>query len=482
MPLPVKGFTIVLGNPPWEIIKPDLREYYAQFDARVESQLNRAAAETRIAELDAADAARPATFAALSKAAEETSAYTRRRGSEYTRQGRGDTATHKLFTERMWALLQTGGRLGYVIPSGVYTDLGTKELRQMLLDEGHIQTLIGLSNVRSFFPEVDSRFKFTLLSAAKGEQRDDFLAAFRIDLRVGVHPKELPAFVANPNNFIRINREMIARFSPDSLSLMEFQTAQDYAIAEKIYADHPLMGQEVAGAWNVKYTREFDMTNDRHLFRSASQAAQGAAGVDAWAQNVAGGEVGAQYIAPLRPLYEGKMFHQYDAFFAPPTYVIQEEEGRKAILGRRADTGQTLDYQRPRLVFRDIARGTDERTLIAAVLPANVFCNNKAPTLTLKEYDAATMLFFSGLMNSFVEDWVIRQKVSTTLNWFYVASLPLPRLAPGNRFFDAIVPRAARLVCTRPAFAALWQEVMGTAWEDPALTPQPPPVRGRFLI
>ncbi len=46
--------------------------------------------------------------------------------------------------------------------------------------------------------------------------------------------------------------------------------------------------------------------------------------------------------------------------------------------------------------------------------------------------------------------------------------LPIPRLTAGNPFFDAIVPRAARLTCTTPAFAGLWQQVMGEPWEPSA--------------
>ena len=44
--------------------------------------------------------------------------------------------------------------------------------------------------------------------------------------------------------------------------------------------------------------------------------------------------------------------------------------------------------------------------------------------------------------------------------------LLLPRLTPGNPYFDAIVPRAARLTCTRPEFAGLWEEVMGEPWDE----------------
>ena len=49
---------------------------------------------------------------------------------------------------------------------------------------------------------------------------------------------------------------------------------------------------------------------------------------------------------------------------------------------------------------------------------------------------------------------------------FYMYQLPMPRLNPGDPYFDAIVPRAARLTCTRPEFADLWGDVMGETWDD----------------
>lgn len=64
-----------------------------------------------------------------------------------------------------------------------------------------------------------------------------------------------------------------------------------------------------------------------------------------------------------------------------------------------------------------------------------------------------------------VLDYVLRYKVATTLNMFYMYQLPVPRLTPGDPYFDAIVPRAARLTCTRAEFADLWREVMGTDWD-----------------
>ena len=58
-----------------------------------------------------------------------------------------------------------------------------------------------------------------------------------------------------------------------------------------------------------------------------------------------------------------------------------------------------------------------------------------------------------------------RSKVTSHVSFYYAYQLPVPRLTAGAPCFDAIVPRAARLTCTTPAFADLWREVMGTPWD-----------------
>jgi hypothetical protein len=427
------GFTIVIGNPPWEILKPDLREFYAQFDDLIESKLTRKKAEQRIVELDKEDPRRQDAYEAQKGIIEKSAAYFRA-APDYTHQGRGDTATHKLFTERMYSLLQNTGRLGYIVPSGIYKDLGTKELRQMLLGEGTIKYIYSFSNVKKFFPGVNDRVQFTLIGAQKGISGNGFWAAFRFNPRVSIAPDDLPDFLANEDNLVYIRNESLERFSPDSLSLMEFQTQQDYEIAEKIYGDWSLLGEEVTDCWNIKLTAEFHMTSDRGLFNTHGQG--------------------------LR-LYEGKMIHQFNAFFAEPQYWIEETKGRK-----RLENKTEIDYQYSRLVFRDIARSTDERTLISTILPPNVFCNNKTPVVKLSDgLTPKVLLYVCSILNSFALDFLIRQKVSATLNFFYMYTLPMPRLAAGNPYFDAIVPRAAKLTCVRSEFADLWKEVMGEEWD-----------------
>src|SRR5690606_38116829 len=166
---------------------------------------------------------------------------------------------------------------------------------------------------------------------------------------------------------------------------------------------------------------------------------------------------------------------QFDAFYDSPRYWIEEAAGRKSTR-RTEGTVSYWGYEHYRLGFRDIARSTDSRTFISAMLPKRVFCNNKVPTIAFEasQINSVEQLYLCSLFNSFLIDYVVRQKVSATLNLFYLYQLPVPRLTSGHPFFNALVPRAARLTCTTHHFADLWQEVMGTPWPDDPLVCPPP--------
>ena len=70
------------------------------------------------------------------------------------------------------------------------------------------------------------------------------------------------------------------------------------------------------------------------------------------------------------------------------------------------------------------------------------------------------MLTLCAIYNSFCFDWMARFRVIKHLTFAIMLDLPVPRLTAGDPYFDATVPRAARLVCTRPEFAGLWESVM----------------------
>jgi hypothetical protein len=134
---------------------------------------------------------------------------------------------------------------------------------------------------------------------------------------------------------------------------------------------------------------------------------------------------------------------------------------------RKEDVGQVLDYQRYRLAFRDVAASTNERTMIATVLPRNVFCPH---TMSLENVSNSTVtletrLFLVALFNSFILDSLIRQRVTSHVSFFFVYNLPIPRLTETDPRFKPIVERAAALICVSAEFEDLKRELVAKGYE-----------------
>jgi hypothetical protein len=432
------GFDAIITNPPWEIFKPNSKEFFEEYSDLV-SKKSMAIHDFEKAqtELLRDKDIREAWLLYLSGFPHVSAFY--RSAPQYKNQinivngkkAGSDTNLYKLFTEQCFNLLRPGGQCGIVIPSGIYTDLGTKQLREMLFSNTQLTGLFCFENRKEIFEGVHRNFKFIVLTFEKGGTTTRFPAAFmRHDAA------ELANFPRQ--GAINISVDLVRRLSPDSLSVMEFKNEMDVRIAEKV-AQFPLLGEHIEGIWNVQLTAEFHMTNDSGLFKSSPGEGR-------------------------LPLYEGKMIWQFEHLYLEPRYWVDKRQGRKALLGRTRDTGQILDYQTIRLGFRDIASNTNERTMVSAIIPP-AFHGNKIPTLRVFDEGGERLignreqLFLCAVWNSFVVDNILRMKVTTTLNFFYVYQVPVPRLTEADAAFNPIVERAARLICTTPEFDDLAREV-----------------------
>jgi hypothetical protein len=211
---------------------------------------------------------------------------------------------------------------------------------------------------------------------------------------------------------------------------MEFKSDFDIHIASKLLK-YPLLSEEIAKKWRLELHREFNMTDDAFLFHKNT-------------------------LSDTIPLYEGKMIFQFTHSLAEPRFWISEKEGRKAVLGKVKDAGQLLGYEKFRLAYRSIASNTNERSLICTIIPP-CFTGN---SLNVSEnLDNATQLFCVSIFNSFVIDWLLRRKVTTNINMFYIYQLPIPRFTEKDPAFKLIIECAARLICTTPEFDDLAKEI-----------------------
>ena len=425
------GFDAIITNPPWEIVKPQAKEFFQEHSELVsKNKMTIKEFEKEQTKLLKNPEIRAAWLEYLSRFPHVSAWFRAAPQFKYQsaivngRKTGSDINLYKLFTEQCYNLLREGGDCGIVIPSGIYTDLGAKGLRDLLFNENRLTGLFCFENRKEIFEGVDSRFKFVVMTFEKGGRTERFPAAF---MRHEV--AELTGFPGELG--LPLSVELIRRLSPDSHSIMEFKSAMDIHIAEKMLK-FPLLGEKIEGKWNLVLTNEFHMTNDSHLFRT---------------------EPGEGRL----PLFEGKMIHQFDHRWGNPKYWLDEEQARAALIGRKGDIRKVLDYQNHRLGFRDIARNTDERTMICCVLPKSIFTNHKLPYA--KTENLKNMLFLLATWNSFTLDYLVRHRVTTNLTFFIIYQIPVPRLTDSDPDFTPIVTRAALLTCTTPEFDDLARQV-----------------------
>jgi hypothetical protein len=435
------GFDAIITNPPWEVFKPNGKEFFeAHSDVVSKKNMSIHEFEKEQVKLLQDSEIRSAWLDYLSQFPHQSAYF--RSAPQYRNQisvvngkkAGTDINLYKLFVEQCINLLRHEGRCGMITPGGVYTDLGTKQIRDVLLTNNTVSNLFGLSNEKFIFEAVHHSQKFCIISFMKGGRTESIEAAFRINPREAVRPENLDEFLHSPDAHIVIHVPLIRKLSPDSLSVMEFKTDTDIAISEKMIA-FPQLGVDLPGSWRFVLTREFDISKGKMVEPTARPGAL--------------------------PLLTGRMFHQFSLTDVPPKFWITEKKGRAHLLKSASDNGQALDYQGYRWVHRRIARASDSRTLITTVIPPFRFTENNSTTIKVVStgIEMSVMVFLAAVCNSFALDWMLRQKVDDTLNMFLMYSLPVPRPKEDTAAFRAIVERAARLICTTMEFDALAKDI-----------------------
>ncbi len=448
------GFSCVLGNPPWERVKLQEQEFFAARDPDIASAPNAAARKRLIRELADRDPALMAEFEAAKRQADGESHLIRTSG-RYPLCGRGDVNTYAVFAETDRILLGDRGRLGVILPTGIATDATTQYFFKDLVLGRNLASLYDFENRKPLFEAVDSRVKFCLLTLSGW--------ASPVDAATFAFFAHDPTDLARPDARFQLTPEEITLLNPNTGTCPVFRTRRDAEITLGIYRRVPVLirhGDPAGNPWGVSFMTMFHMSNDSGLFRTRAQL-QAAR----WELH---GNVFRHGDETMLPLYEAKMIHHFDHrwatydetgairgvtpaehddphFVVRPRYWVPAPEVDAALLDR---------WKHQWLVgFRDITNSTNERTMIAGLMP-RVAVGNNLPLLLSSNPDAWAL---PGVLTSVVLDFPARLSVGGThMNFFIAEQLPVAGPQPlasgppwaGAAFLDWLRPPVLELTYT----------------------------------
>ena len=177
-----RRFRCSLSNPPWEHVELKEQEFLSARDAHVASAGTQAERSRLILELLKQN---PSLHHEYTKALRvlDSSRFFLGRSNRYPHTGRGRINTYAVFAELSRGALNSRGRSGVVVPSGIAFADTTKHFFGELMQRRTLVSLFSFFEIRKWFPGTDSREPFCLLTIRGEEIADSGSSIFVFNAR-----------------------------------------------------------------------------------------------------------------------------------------------------------------------------------------------------------------------------------------------------------------------------------------------------------
>jgi hypothetical protein len=463
---PNPGFDAVIGNPPWERIKLQEREFFDTSSPDIAAATDAAKRRKLIDKLKTTNPDLYQKYLDTQSKADNSLAYIRN-CDRYPLTGKGDINTYAIFAELAHSIVSPIGRVGLLVPTGIATDKTNEDFFAKLVTSQTLSGLYDFENKAPIFPDVHRSYKFSVIlfggSKNKSKSADFVFFAHKMDdLKDAKCHIEL-----SPKDFKLLN--------PNTQTCPIFRSKRDANLTKYIYKRIPVLinktRKEGGNPWGVKFIRMFDHDAAAELFEQGESLAKMRLKLN--------GNVFAAGKRRYLPLYEAKMVQMYDHRAATSI----RDETNWARQGQTIDT-TLVEHQNPEfsplprwwvssenvalvmdgkqqpayLAYKDVTSSTNQRTMIAAFVPYTATLH--PIPLLITEYGKFPRLECCLLanLNSFVYDFVARQKVGGLhLSFFIVDQIPTfppdfyEQKCPWDKkqsLEDWISDRVLKLTCT----------------------------------
>jgi hypothetical protein len=463
------GFDVNLGNPPWDRVKLQEKEWFSERVPEIASAPNASKRKQLIDMLKTEHPYLHGQFEHALRRADGESHLLRTSGL-YPLCGRGDINLYTVFAEANRRHIGPCGRIGLVIPAGIASDDTTKFFFRDIVEKRSLVSLFGFENEERLFPKVHHAMKFCLLTLASDGDGPEFCEFIYYARQAAALRDDQRRFSLTAKDFLLLN--------PNTRTCPVFRLRMDAELTKSVYRRLPILvreGPPEENAWAIGFETMFHMANDSRLFRSRDQLeAQG------WTIT---GNIFSRSSEEYLPLFEAKMIHHFNHRYStyegaspaqlnvgslPTPSLEQKQDPHFTVIPSDWVAAAEIENRPGRsrqrnwlLIFRDITNTSNERTVISTIIP-RAAVGHTAPLIQTGNDNALLAANLQANLTSFCLDYCARQKIGGThLTYGYLQQLPI---LPPDTYSQACAWSIASRTLTQWLLPRIL-ELTYTAWD-----------------
>lgn len=431
------GFDVMCGNPPWDKLQMEDEKWFLGKDNDIVDAPNQSARDKKIKALQESNPKLYDEYIEARHAIASQSNFVKNSG-RFTLTNCGKIELSSLFAEL--CLQFSKEAWGLVLPTGIAVNDSNKAFFSKLIEENRLISLYDFENREKLF-DIDSRFKFCLLTAGKEQLQPR-------NVQAGFYLMRLDHLL-DPNRIYTLQTSDFSLLNPNTKTCPTFRTSRDAELTRKLYRNAPILVNDETGSnpWGIRFANLFNMATDSPFFRTNEQLIESGAIKDGnfFLLN------GIRYV----PLYEGKMIWMHNHLFGEfPTEGKRPSSIAQTPLDKLSDNNSTLspwywvaenevtrqmtktDKEGHVLwhwpyhyytAFRDVTNATNERTCVASLVPGGVYAAGHKLPLIENERELVPGLCPVAIMGSIPFDYIARQKVGgSSMAFFIMKQMPFP--------------------------------------------------------
>ena len=412
------GFDCIIGNPPWEKVKPNNAEFFTPIDPTFKDLTPNIKKKKRKEEL-----------LKNKKIKEEWKMYEKHlkqksifcNSNAYKLQGEGDKDLWKLILERALNLVAENGTVSMIIPSRVLFNPSSMDIRKQILEKNILSMYVFENNEKIF--QIHSSYRFLLLTIQNNTGSDKFPVGFYLHYLESLKNK-----TKEQEKFYALSKTTIKKLSSNDSVILQISNKL-LKIFEKIFHNGVMLTNSEEGL-SAKLASEFHKTNDSEFLSENKKD---------WF------------------VFEGKFMHQYTHEWLEPKFTIDKNKGLKRLERTKVFCGKSKEIHGSyRLVFRDIADPTNVRSCISTIIFPHTFHTHSLHSIVLSKYGKIILdseynkkiAYLCGVLNSITFDFVVRANAQNNLAGT-IFTLPFPKPKHESKISNLV----AKLLVGTPEFA-----------------------------